>query len=213
MAGQTVPIAPSSGLPSRAALRRIAVFDILLPLATVIALQRNGTAPLTTYAAAAVFPALSIIISWFGRRSVEVVGIGVLSGIASGLIMALLTDDPRFALVRAAPAFGVFGLACFVSLSSERPLMFFVARAFAVGGDKERAAAWNERLKRIAFRATMRRLTGVWGAGALGQAVFGTAVAFLAPASVAILLEPAMAIVIIATLLAWSRGLQRRTSN
>jgi hypothetical protein len=91
--------------------------------------------------------------------------------------------------------------------------MFFVARAFAVGGDKERAAAWNERLKNNAFRAAMRRLTGVWGAGAFAQAVFGTAVAFLAPASVAIVLEPAMAIVIIATLLAWSRGLQRRTSN
>jgi hypothetical protein len=213
MSGQTVPAAPSSGLPSRTALRRIALFDIVLPLAIVIILQRNGSAPLVTYAAAAVFPALSIVISWFTRRGVDVIGIGVLAGIASGLIMALLTDDPRFALVRAAPAFGLFGLACFVSLSSERPLMFFVARAFAVGRDKERAGAWNERLKNTAFRNTMRRLTAVWGAGTLAQAIFGTAVAFMASPSVAIVLEPAMAIVIIGALLTWSRGLQRRTSN
>ncbi len=213
MPSQTVPVPPSSGLPSRIAFRRIALFDIVLPLATVIALQRNGNAPLVTYAAAALFPVLSIAMSWLTRRSADVIGIGVLSGIVSGLIMALLTDDPRFALVRAAPAFGLFGLACLASLLTARPLMFFVARAFAAGGDKTRMASWNERLKTSGFRRAMRWLTAVWGAGALVQAVFGTAVAFLTPASAAIVLEPAMAILIIGALLAWTRTLQRRSSN
>jgi hypothetical protein len=213
MIEQTLPAAASSGLPSRAILRRIVVFDILLPLATVIALQRYGAAPIATYTAASFFPALSIVISWFGRRSVDVVGIGVLAGIAGGLIMALLTDDPRFGLVRAAPAFGLFGLACFASLLMAQPLMFFVARGFAADGDKERLASWNERIKTPAFRRIMRRITAVWGAGALAQAIFGVAVAFLAPASVAIVLEPAMAIAIIGGLLAWSRTLQRRPPN
>jgi hypothetical protein len=143
MAGQTVSAASSSGLPSRALLRRIALFDIVLPLATVIALQRNGSAPLVTYAAAALFPALSVAMSWLTRRGVEIIGIGVLAGIASGLIMALLTDDPRFGLVRAAPAFGLFGLACLASLPTARPLMFFVARAFAVGGDNVQQRGTN----------------------------------------------------------------------
>jgi hypothetical protein len=213
MIEQTSPAPSTNGYPSRPALRRIAVFDVILPLVAVIGLQRGGAAPLVAYAAAGFFPALSIVMSWLSRRSIDVVGVGVLIGIASSVIVALLTSDPRFALVRAAPAFGLFGIACLASLPTARPLMFFVARGVATGGDKDRVASWNERLKAPAFRQTMRRLTAVWGFGALAQAVFGIAVAFLAPASVAIVMEPVMAIAIVATLLAWSRNLQRSNSN
>jgi hypothetical protein len=215
MSDQPLRSPPAAGYPTRAALRRIALFDVILPLAAVVALQHSDAEPLVAYAAAGFFPALSIVVSWISRRSIDVVGVGVLIGIASSLIVALFTSDPRFALVRAAPAFGLFGIACLVSLPTARPLMFFVARSFAAAGDRERIASWNERLEAPAFRQTTRRLTAVWGLGALAQAAFGVAVAFLAPAgvAVAVVMEPAMAIAIIAALLAWSRTLQRSNSN
>jgi hypothetical protein len=57
----------------------------------------------------------------------------------------------------------VFGIACLVSLATKRPLMFFVARSLATGGDTDRIAAWDARLVLPAFRKVMRRLTAVWG--------------------------------------------------
>jgi hypothetical protein len=151
--------------------------------------------------------------SWFGRRSIDMIGIGVLVGIASSLLLALLTDDPRFGLVRAAPSFAMFGIACFISLATARPLMFFVARAVATGGDAARVAAFNARLAEPAFRRVMRRLTFVWGAGTLIHAALGLAVAFLLPAGAAVLAEPLLAVAIIAALLAWTRTVQRRNAN
>lgn len=151
-----------------------------------------------------------IVLSWLWRRGVDVVGVGVLGGIGGGLLLAVLTHDPRFALVRAAPAFALFGAACFVSLFAKRPLMFFVARAFASDGDRARAAAWNERLALPAFRRAMRRVTIVWGAGTLAEAAAGVAAAFLLPARLVFIAEPVIAFAVVAALLAWTRALQRR---
>jgi hypothetical protein len=203
----------SAALPPRLALRRIALLDMVLPFLAVVILQRNGVAPLAAYAAASLFPASSIIVSWVESRRFDPIGIGVLAGLASALLIAVLTGDHRFGLVRAAPAFAIFGLACFVSLATKRPLMFFVARAFGTGGDAERIATWNARLTEPAFRRVMRRLTVVWGVGTLTQATLGIAAAFLLPGSVALIIEPMMAIAILAMLLAWTRAVQRRSTN
>jgi hypothetical protein len=191
---------------------RIALLDMVLPFLAVVILQRNGVAPLAAYAAASLFPASSIILAWLERRRFDPIGIGVLAGLASALLTAVLTGDPRFGLVRAAPAFAAFGLACFISLATKWPLMFFVARAFATGGDSELLAAWNTRLTVPAFRQVMRRLTIGWGVGTLAPAL-GIAAAFLLPGSVTLIVEPMMAIAILATLLAWTRAVQRRSTN
>jgi hypothetical protein len=196
--------------PPRSALRRIALLDVVLPFLAVVTLLHNSVAPLAAYAVGSIFPASSIVVSWLRRRSVDYIGLGVLGGIASALAMAVVTGDPRFGLVRAAPAFAVFGIACLVSLATKRPLMFFVARSLATGGDTDRIAAWDARLVLPAFRKVMRRLTAVWGAGTLAHAALTVAVAFLLPASVALILEPVMAVATIAVLLAWTRATQRR---
>lgn len=212
MAGSSV-VSLSAALPPRPALRRIVLLDMVLPFLAVVILQRYGVAPLAAYATASFFPASSTIVSWLESRRFDPIGIGVLAGLVSALLIAALTGDPRFGLVRAAPAFAAFGLACFASLATERPLMFFVARAFAAGGDAERIATWNARLTVPAFRQVMRRLTVGWGVGTLAHAALGIAAAFLLPASVTLIVEPVMAIAILATLLAWTRAIQRRGTN
>ncbi len=203
----------STADPPRPRFWRIALFDIGLPLGTIWILLHKGAAPLPAYAAASLFPALSVVVSWLGRRSLDFIGIGVIAGIASSLLLAVLTDDPRFGLVRAAPAFALFGAACLVSLPTVRPLMFFVARAFATGGDSERIAGFNARLAVPAFRRVMRRLTAVWGAGTLAHAVLGVAVAFQLSPSTALVVEPVMGLAILAALLAWTRSVQRRAAS
>jgi hypothetical protein len=197
----------------RLALRRIALLDMVLPFLAVVTLQHNGVAPLTAYAAASLFPAASVVTTWFTRRHLDFIGVGVLVGFASALLVAALTGDPRFGLVRAAPAFALFGIACFASLGTQRPLMFYVARAFTTAGDPDRVAEFNARLNRPEFRHIMRRLTFVWGAGTLAHAALGIAAAFLLPASVALILEPVLAFSILAALLGWTRVVQARAAN
>ncbi|HLI23226.1 MAG TPA: VC0807 family protein [Stellaceae bacterium] len=201
-AGDPVPAGPNIG--------RVLLLDIALPALTVFLLQRNGFLPLQAYAAASLFPIGSVLGAWRRRRSVDVVGIGVVLGIASGILVGRLTTDPRFALVRAAPGFAVFGIACFVSLATKRPLMFFVARAFAAGGDPQKIAQWNQRLGQPRFHAAMRRLTLVWGTSSLIESCAAFACAFLLPGQISLIVEPLLAFAILGALLAWSRSLQRR---
>jgi len=189
--------------------RRVLVLDILLPFLTAFVLQRQGVPALGAYAAAALFPSFSILLAFVQRRAVDIIGIGVLLGIGSGLTLGIATADPRFGLVRAAPGFALFGLACLVSLATARPLMFYVARAFVAQGDPQRVAAWNARRGLPRFQRAMRRVTTVWGASALGEACLAIAAAFLLPGQIALIVEPVIAFGIIAALLAWTRAFQR----
>lgn len=199
-----------SPVPPGPNFRRILWLDIALPALTVFVLERQGAAALAAYAAASLFPLASLVTAWLRQRSIDVVGVAVVFGIACGLVLGLVTADPRFALVRAAPGFVLFGIAALASLATQRPLMFFVARAFAAAGDPARIAAWNQRLVYPRFVAAMRRLTLVWGAGALGASCAGVACAFLLPAQAAVIVEPLVHFGVLGALLAWTRGVQRR---
>jgi hypothetical protein len=201
---------PANTVPTGPNFRRILWLDIALPFVAVFALERFGVAPLAAYAAASLFPLGSILGSWRAGRGVDVIGLGVVIGIASGLTLGLVTADPRFALLRAAPGFALFGIACLASLPTARPLMFFVARSFAAGGDPALRAAWNHRLVYPRFRRVMRMVTAVWGAGTLFHAGLAVTIAFTLPAQIALIAEPGVAFAIIAALLAWTRGVQRR---
>lgn len=202
----------ASPLPQPPNYRRVLLLDIALPLIAVVLLERNGVAALAAYAVASVFPIGSVAGAWFRRRSLDVIGIGVVLGVGSGLLLGALTADPRFALVRAAPGFALFGIAALLSLFTARPLMFFVARAFAAGGDPARMAAWNARLAVPRFQRVVRSITVVWGIGTLIEAALAIACAFMLPGQAALIAEPVIAFGILAALLAWTRGVQRRAS-
>ena len=200
----------ATALPQGPNFRRVLLLDIVVPLMAVVLLERNGVSALGAYAVASVFPIGSVAVAWIARRSLDVIGVGVVLGVGSGLLLGALTADPRFALVRAAPGFALFGIAALLSLFTARPLMFFVARAFAAGGDPARMAAWNLRLAVPPFQQAMRTVTAVWGLGTLIEAALAIACAFLLPGQLALVAEPIVAFGIIAALLAWTRGVQRR---
>jgi hypothetical protein len=122
--------------PAPRGLARSLVIDVAMPWIAVQLLQRVwGVPTVPAFAVAAIFPATSILLSWVRHRRPEYIGIGVLVTILSGIAVALLTNDVRFAVLKGAPAFALFGLACLLSLRRERPLMFFVGRQFTSGDD------------------------------------------------------------------------------
>jgi hypothetical protein len=52
-----------------------------------------GVPIVPAFAAAAIFPAASILLSWRRHRRPEFIGIGVLATILTGIAIALLTND------------------------------------------------------------------------------------------------------------------------
>lgn len=197
-------------------LPRMLTMDVVLPWITVIVLEHFfSTTAILAFSLAALFPAGSILANWARHRELDWIGAAVLASLATGIAIALLTGHIGFAAVKAAPAFGLFGLASLLSSRRRRPLMFFVARAFEAGGDPAKRADWNERLREPGFLAVMQRLSLIWGLACLAEAIAGTAGAFFLP-HVALIAEPLLAFVTVTGLLAWTysrRGTRSAPSN
>ena len=116
----------------------------------------------------------------------------------------------RFAVLKGAPAFALFGLACLLSLRRERPLMFFVGRQFIAGDDEARAQAWTARLQNAGFRRSMRLLTIVWAWLPWSRRRSGSPQPFLWPPGMAFVVEPMRGIGTVAALLTWTTAYARR---
>jgi branched-subunit amino acid transport protein len=192
---------------------RSLLIDIGLPWLALQVLERAGWPTLSALGVAAIFPAFGLLLSWRKGRGIDAIAAIVLASLGIGLLVALLVGDARFALLKGAPAFALFGLACLASLRARRPLMFFVARYFAPGDASAKADDWEARLARPGFRDAMRRLTLVWGSATLFEAALGIAAAFTLPLHVAVIAEPALGLGTIALLLAWTRRFRRSAAD
>jgi hypothetical protein len=190
-------------------LGRSLLVDVALPWLTVRILEAYGVPTVWALAVAAVFPGASVVLNWIYARRVEAIGIAVFLTILLGIVMALISDDVRFGLVKAAPAFGLFGIACLGSLLAPRPLMFFVARHFQTAGEPARVAEWNDRMAVAGFRQAMRVITAAWGVTCVLEAILGFAAALLLPVHAAIVAEPAIGISSVVGLLIWTTAYAR----
>jgi hypothetical protein len=190
--------------PRRQLLHNLFV-DVALPWIAVQVLESVWHLPtVPAFAIAALIPLAAVAYAWTRKRRIDVIGIAVAVTIAGGIGLALLTDDVRFTLVRAAPGFALFGAACLISLAAETPLMFYVARQFNAGGDAERARAFTERLTVERFRRAMRTITMVWGVACLLEAIAGVGAAFLLRPELALIVEPVLGLGTVALLLSWT---------
>lgn len=210
----TVSSAPSRSANPRRDLVRNLFVDVALPWIAVQVLERAWHLPaVPAFALAALIPVAAVLHAWTRKRRVDVIGIAVAVTIAGGIALSLLTNDVRFALVRAAPGFALFGAACLLSLASETPLMFYVARQFSSAGDAEKARAFTERLSVERFRRAMRTITTVWGVACLAEAIAGVGAAFLLQPGLALVVEPVLGLGTVAVLLAWTFRFGRRAAQ
>jgi hypothetical protein len=205
---ETRPIGLRRGLAANLAV------DVAMPWLTVQVLDRVWHMPtVPAFAIAALFPVAAVLCAWTLRHRVDVIAIVVLVTILGGITIALLTDDVRYVLVKAAPGFGLFGAACLVSLAAQAPLMFYVARQFNTAGDPAKVASFTARLDVPRFRNAMRFITIVWGIACLIEAAAGISAAFLLRPEMALIVEPILGLGTVALLLTWTFRFARRSAD
>lgn len=77
--------------------------------------------------------------------------------------------SPKLLLIRESFVSALIGLAFLISLALPRPLLFYISRQFATGGDPARIATFNQGWRLPTMRRGMRLMTLVWGVGTLGE--------------------------------------------
>jgi hypothetical protein len=175
-------VATPAGQPMVPSLRLLApnlVVAGVFPVIGYALLRPHVSSDATALAIVLVFPAAEIVVERLRRGRFEPIGIIALVGITLGLIGALaLNGDATLLKVRESIITGIFGVLCLLSLLAPRPMMFFLGRAFATGGDAERVAEFNEVWHLPTVPRRFRLVTTVWGVGLIAEAVFRTVLAF-----------------------------------
>ncbi|HET7265524.1 MAG TPA: VC0807 family protein [bacterium] len=149
----------------------ILVLDIACPYVTYQYLR--GHVPqmpaVTALLLSGMFPVLNNLVSLAKSRTLDIIGIVIVVGIAVGAATAFVTGDEKLLLIRESFVTGALALVCLSSLLWPRPLLFFVGRDFSTGHDPAKIAAFNAVWERPGARRVFRVMTIVWGLGWLGE--------------------------------------------
>jgi hypothetical protein len=101
--------------------------------------------------------------------------------LASGVTARPSVAVPEPDIERRLPSIftGVFGFVFLGSLIAERPLMYYLARQFATGGDPVRILLWNDRWRHPGFRHAMGVMTAIWSAAFVADALIRVGLIFV----------------------------------
>jgi hypothetical protein len=183
------------------------------PLVAYQLLTRAGVPSVRALTLTAVFPVIGLGLQWARTRRLNGIAALSLVIIVIGVTGSLITNDPRFYLVRLSFGTAAFGLACLVSLLFARPLMFYLSRQVVAAGDARRAAYYDSLWATPSFRHSQRVMTITWGAGYLVEASARVVVAVSLPTTVVLVIEPLLGAAAFAGMLSWTIWYGRRRTR
>ncbi|MFF6997912.1 VC0807 family protein [Streptomyces sp. NPDC008313] len=159
------------------------LMDVGAPLGSYYLLK--STCDLSTVAAlgwSSVVPAARTVWGVVKERRLNGLAALILFVNVAGLLLGLVTGDPRLMLAKDSAISSVVGIGVLASLKLGRPMMTAAVKPFVVKGDAARAAAW-ERLAAGSeeFRRAERTFSLVWGAALLGECVLRAVGAYTVP--------------------------------
>jgi hypothetical protein len=163
-------VPPDGGFSFRSVLPMLVV-DVACPYLTYRFLRQYvpGIPIVFALALSGVFPALGNVVSLIRNRTLDIIGIIVLVGIAVSIVAAFVGGDPKVVLIRESFVTGALGVVCLLSLLWPRPLLFYIGREFIAGHDPARIARFNAVWQQAGARRTFRIMTIVWGLGWVGE--------------------------------------------
>lgn len=204
MAGPGSAEAPvAAGRSRRGAIAQIAVFDVGGPLVLYAVLRGQGFSTVSALVISGILPAAGVALNASVRRRVDVIGVLVLAGIAVGTVLGLTTRNAHLVLLEGSVPTALFGLACLVSLWTQRPLMYRMAVEF-LDRDSPRGREFEDLWRYAEFRRTFRVITAAWGAGFLVEAAIRVLVVENTSTGTALAATKALPYVVFAALGMWT---------
>lgn len=188
----------------------------VLPFVVYAILRPHVSSDATGLAIVMVFPLAEIGYERRRHGRFEPIGIISLIGISLGLIGALATGgDATLLKIRESVITGAFGFVCLASLGARRPMMWFLGREFATGGDASKREAFEQVWDMPGTPKRFRIVTLVWGVGLIAEAVGRTIMALTFSTGIFLITSFAFNGAVLAGLFAFtitfSRGAERRT--
>ena len=189
----------------RVATARIVGLDIVGPLLLYRVCRSAGLPAVWSLVISGCSPGLGVVIDYVRWRTLEVVGAIVLSGIAFSVILALVSGSAKAVLLESAATTAGFGLLCFLSLMSRRPLMFYFVQAFRGGRHSEEGTGMDAAYSNYPqSRHYFRTITVVWGTANLLQAAGLAIVVQLVSTGVALVFNKTVPWCIFVPLFVWT---------
>jgi hypothetical protein len=176
--------------PRRARTLLPLLLDLVLPLCLYYGLRLAGVDQWWSLLWSAAVPAATVVIRLARTRRVDVLALLILSMIGLGLLLSVLSGDPRTLLIREAwtgMLGGLIGVWLLASVARGRPALMVVFRSFVqVKAGEDGLRAWEGRWHQDAsFRHGLRVLTAAWGAASLLNALAQLVFAYLLPVDAA----------------------------
>jgi len=192
--------APRSGPSARLMLRGMA-WDVGLPVVGYYALHLAGVSDLLALLVATVLAGVRIVWVAVRERELNPFATVMLVLFGLGMVLALVSGDPRFFLLKNSIVTGTIGLVFLGTTLFGTPLTLAASQSFQPDRKAEIRQAYETDPH---VRHGHRVSSTVWGVGLVLEALVRVPLVFLLPIDVMVGLGEAMTIVVIGGLLAWN---------
>jgi hypothetical protein len=206
------PVVTSADRGRLVPLAKIAVFDLVGPLAAYSVLRSAGVSTVGALILSGAFPALGVLLGVARDRRVDVIGVLVLVGIAVGTVLGLASGSARLVLLEGSVPTAVFGAVCIGSLWMARPLMYRFAIEF-IGADTPKGREFADKWRYPGFRHAFRVTTVVWGVAYLAEAVARVVIVESTSPGTALAMSKLMPYAVAGVLAAWNVSYARRAQR
>jgi hypothetical protein len=185
------------------------IIDLLLNIAVpyaiyTIAHNHFGLNDVISLTLSSLYPIFDIIVEFSKDRTLNFISVIVLLGTVTGIAGALIGGDPKLILVRESFFTFLLSIACFITLATGKPLMFYFAREFVAGKDPEKRKEFSKILEKKNAFNFFRLLTLVWGIVYLLEFILKVIIVYSFPISESLLIGPVVTYVIIFGTIFWT---------
>lgn len=204
------PASPRPHRPGFATMVRGLAWDVGLPLVTYYGLHLLGVSDWLALLAATSAAGLVLVWAAVRDRTLNLFAMVMLAVFGLGLLLSLVSGDPRFLLLKDSVTTGTIAAAFLLTTAFGRPLTLAAAQRWT----PDRAAEIAEAYRTSPHARRAHRVSSVvWGLGLLAEALVRIPLIFLLPISVMVGLSTVMTLVVIGGLIAWSGTYAARVSR
>ncbi len=179
------------------------VIDGLLPF-LVYTLLQSHTTQLVALSASAIPPIISNIISTLRNRHLDAFGVIILLGIVVSIVAIFFGGDPKLLLIKESFVTVALGVACLFSLLLPKPLMFYISKHFATGGNAAKFARFDSLWHYPSFRKMSYSITILWGIALIGEFLLRIVLVYTLTVQQVLLIAPIIFNITLVGLILWT---------